>query len=74
MQIFYFFSQRLGYAQLVGMGVHVGHSEENSSAYASWMVYGYRAGVCLIDLFKFVTMLRFGFSIVDFMVALGRPL
>lgn len=74
MEVFSFFGQRLGYAQLVGMGVHVGHSEVNSSVYAAWMVYGYRSGVCLIDLFKFVTMLRYGFSIIDFMVALGRPL
>ncbi len=69
-----YFSRRLGFTQLVSMGVHVGHSLVNSSIYAAWLVYGYRAGVCLINLQRFGGMLRLGFQVLDYIVSLGRPL
>lgn len=69
-----FLSYRLGVAQLVGIGVHVGHSLHNSSLYAAWLIYGYRAGVCLINLCHFISMLRFGFNSLNLMVAQGRPI
>lgn len=46
-------------------GVHVGHSLKNSSQYSGWMVVGVRQGLHLINLFKFIYMLRAGLFAVE---------
>lgn len=69
-----FAASRLSFEQLVRIGVHVGHSLSNTSLFAAWMVLGFRQGLCLIDLFRFVHMLRFGFNVIDLLVGRSRPI
>ena len=56
---------RIAYSQLIKMGVHIGHTYRNSFLYASWLIYGFRQEIAVINLYKFVHMFRIGFSCLD---------
>ena len=56
---------RFRYAQLIKVGIHIGHSYINSLYESGWMVYAFRKELLIINLFKFVTMLKHGFNIIN---------
>lgn len=60
--------------QLVRIGVHVGHSESLSSLYSDWIVYGFRAGVSVIDVSKFMQMMRLGLLTISSVLSRGKPI
>jgi small subunit ribosomal protein S2 len=51
------------YNQLVSYGVHIGHSWKNSLLFSSWMVYSFRKNILIINLFKFMSMLKISFAL-----------
>lgn len=46
------------YTSLIFYGVHVGHSFDNTVLYSAWLVWAFRQGIALINLFKFVIAFR----------------
>lgn len=64
----------LTYSQLLSLGVHIGHTIVNSEFYSSWMVYGYRRNLLIINMHKFVNMFRIGFMFFDKAVSTRSPI
>lgn len=62
------------FESLIFYGVHIGHSYRNSNNYCSWMVFGIREGVFLINLYKFMYMLRAGFFVLNSTVRSLSPI
>lgn len=65
---------RFNYFQLIGLGIHIGHSLKNTIYYASWLIYGFRREISIINLFKFITMFRLGFYFINTSVFRSLPI
>jgi small subunit ribosomal protein S2 len=62
------------FIQLLNVGVHLGHSVQNTTPYAAWMILGQRQGSLLINLFKFIYMFRAGFFILQGVIRRRSPI
>lgn len=65
---------KFNYLQLIRLGIHIGHSFRNTVYYASWLIYGFRKDISVINLFRFVGMMRLGFLFVDSAVSKCLPI
>lgn len=61
------------FSQLLKVGVHVGHSIAGSSVYAALIIHGYRSGICLINVSKFMHMFRIGLFVIGGVLARSKP-
>lgn len=52
------------YEHLINLGVHLGHNYENSLIESAWMVYAFRERLLIIDLFKFLRIIRIAFDVI----------
>ena len=58
------------YSQL---GVHAGHSKENSILEASWMLYAFRQRICLINLDKTIHFFKLGLALAVYVGSIDQP-
>jgi len=65
---------RYTYSQLVGIGVHIGHTYSAISVYSASIIVGLRNGICLINIFKFSSMMRIGLFVVGGLIARRKPI
>lgn len=64
----------MAYFQLIRLGVHIGHTYKNTVLYASWLIYGFRQDIAVINLYKFINMFRIGLSCLDAAVFKFSPI
>jgi len=67
------FFMRFNYCQLITIGVHIGHSFRNSLFDSAWIVSGFRKQICIINLFKFMFLMRTGLVLIKAAVSYLHP-
>ena len=67
-----FLTIKLTIKQLVYFGIHVGHLKSSSKFMSSWIFYGWRNNVFIIDLVKTLIMTKIGLRMVGKVIKLSR--
>jgi len=60
--------------QLMKFGVHIGHDKKNSVFFVSWIFYGWRDKVFMINLIKTVMYLKIALNILDYAICNKRSI
>jgi small subunit ribosomal protein S2 len=68
-----FFKTVLTYNQLIKHNVHIGHSLKNTLLLASWMLFGIRQDIWLINIDKTLSIFRISFSVLRHIVSARGP-
>jgi len=55
-------------------GVHLGHSLVMTLLFSSWMLYGHRYNLWFINLYKFMSIFRFVFILIKYLVRSYSPI
>lgn len=56
----------------IELGVHAGHSRENSILESSWMLYAFRQRICLINLDKTIHFFKLGLALAVFVGSIDQ--
>lgn len=60
--------------EMLKYSIHIGHSFKNTLLFASWMIKAFRQKIALINLYKFIYMLKIGFHFLKNLTLTNKPI